>query len=107
MTWGFSPPSVLGLAQFLNTKTQRFGRCNIRPLRGSGGSTARLDELLLFVSSPLLTVPSIPAFLQTMLSVVVRQLFSGPFYFCSCSMDPLQQAGTSDRAVTTCAVLYR
>lgn len=107
VTWGFSPPSVLGLAQFLSSKTQRFWRCNIRPLRGSGGSTARLDELLLFVSSLLLMVPSIPAFLQTMLSIVVRQLFSGPFYFCSYSMDALQQAGTSDRAVSVCAVLYR
>lgn len=40
----------------------------------------RLDELLLFVSSPLLTVPSIPAFLQTMLSCS-QATIAGPIYF--------------------------
>lgn len=40
----------------------------------------RLDELLLFVSSPLLTVPSIPVFLQTMLSCS-QATIAGPFYF--------------------------
>lgn len=58
------------------------------------GEHCSLDELLLFVSFPSSNCAQYTAFLQTMLSVVVRQLVSGPFYFCSYSMDPCQQTGT-------------
>lgn len=69
--WGLPSFSVAKLGGLGVTAS---GLC-MSPVRAQ-----RLDELLLFVSSPLLTVPSIPAFLQTMLSCS-QATIAGPFYF--------------------------
>lgn len=70
-SWGLPSFSVANLSD-LDVATS--GLC-VSPVQAR-----RLDELLLFVSSPPLTVPSIPAFLQTMLSCS-QATIAGPFYF--------------------------